>query len=218
MGWFWKFFNSSIGKKIFMAVTGVLLILFIIFHLIGNLTLFWGEKAFMSYAGTLETFKPIVRVIEVILAAIFILHIINGIRLWFSNKTAKSKDYAVNAKSKNSDIFSRTMIWSGSIVFIFLVIHLQTIWYPNNFGGSTEELYAIVIGLFSNAVYAWFYIVAMVLLGFHLNHGFQSAFQTFGWNHKKYFSFIQLIGTIYSIIMAAGFASLPIYFLYFHGR
>jgi succinate dehydrogenase / fumarate reductase cytochrome b subunit len=67
-------------------------------------------------------------------------------------------------------------------------------------------------------VYSWFYVLAMILLGFHLNHGFQSAFQTMGWNHKKYFPLIQALGTIYSVVVAAGFASLPIYFLYFQGR
>ncbi len=218
MGWFWQFVNSSIGKKITMAVTGTLLILFIIMHLLGNLTLYWGEQAFMNYANTLESFKPVVRVIEVILTLIFLIHIINGVRLWFANKAARPKDYAVNAKSKNSDVFSRTMIWSGSIIFIFLVIHLQTFWYPNNFGGSTKTLYAIVTGWFGQPVYAFFYVLAMILLGFHLNHGFQSAFQTFGWNHKKYFPFIKSVGTIYAVVMAAGFASLPIYFLFFYGR
>ena len=218
MGWFWQFVNSSIGKKISMALTGILLIIFLIFHLIGNLTLYWGETAFMNYAGTLESFKPVVRVIEVILAAIFIIHIVNAVRLWIGNKVAKQKEYAVNAKSKNSDLFARTMIWSGSIVFIFLVIHLQTFWYPNNFGGSTGSLYNIVSGNFSSPVYSFFYVLAMTLLGFQLNHGFQSAFQTFGWNHKKYFQFVKTVGTIYSIIMALGFASLPIYFLFFHGR
>ncbi len=218
MGWFWQFVNSSIGKKITMAVTGILLILFIILHLLGNLTLYWGEQAFMNYANTLESFKPVVRVIEVILALVFLIHIINGVRLWYGNKVSKPKDYAVNAKSKNSDIFSRTTIWSGSIIFIFLVVHLGTFWYPNNFGSHTKTLYAIVTGWFSQPVYALFYVFAMILLGFHLNHGFQSAFQTFGWNHKKYFSFVKSVGTIYAIIMAVGFASLPIYFLFFHGR
>ena len=217
MNWFWQSVNSSIGKKVVMAVTGILLIIFITIHLAGNLTLFFGEKAFTAYAGTLELVKPVVRIIEVILALIFIFHIINATRVWWGNRIAKFKNYAVNAKSKNSTIFSRTMIQSGSIVFIFLVIHLQTIWYSYNFAGQ-ENLYGLVTGLFMNPVYSWFYVFAMVLLGFHLNHAFQSSFQTMGWNHKKYFRLIQIIGTIYSIITAAGFASLPIYFLYFQGR
>ena len=218
MGWFWQFFNSSIGKKIVMAITGILLVLYLVIHLAGNLTLYWGEKAFTSYAGVLEVIKPLIRIIEVILALIFIFHIINGVRVWWGNKTAKPKDYAVNAKSKNSTLFSRTMIHSGVIVLIFLILHLVTIWYPYNAGSGEVNLYEIVSGRFMSPLYSWFYVLAMILLGFHLNHGFQSAFQTLGWNHKKYFSLVQAIGTIYSILTAVGFASLPIYFLYFHGR
>jgi succinate dehydrogenase / fumarate reductase cytochrome b subunit len=216
MGWFGQFYTSSIGKKFVMALTGILLIVFLLIHLAGNLSLYGGESAFNAYAGTLESFKPIIRVIEVILALIFIFHIIHGVWTWFENKKAKTKSYAVNAKSKDSSIFSRTMIQSGSIIFIFLFIHLQTFWYPYNTGAS-DNLYSIVTGWFATAWYSWFYIFAMILLGFHLNHGFQSAFQTFGWNHKKYFSLVQKIGTIYAILMAVGFASLPIYFLFFHG-
>ena len=218
MGWFWQFFNSSIGKKIVMAITGILLVLYLVIHLAGNLTLYWGEKAFTSYAGVLEVIKPLIRIIEVVLALIFIFHIINGVRVWWGNKTAKPKDYAVNAKSKNSTLFSRTMIHSGVIVLIFLILHLVTIWYPYNAGSGEVNLYEIVSGRFMSPLYSWFYVLAMILLGFHLNHGFQSAFQTLGWNHKKYFSLVQAIGTIYSILTAVGFASLPIYFLYFHGR
>ena len=218
MSWFWQSVNSSIGKKIVMAFTGILLVIYLVIHLAGNLTLYGGEKAFNSYAGVLEIIKPLIRIIEVLLALIFIFHIINGIRVWWGNKKAKPIDYAINAKSKNSTIFSRTMIHTGVIILIFLVLHLVTIWYPYNAGGGEVNLYKIVSGRFADPIYAWFYIAAMILLGFHLNHGFQSAFQTLGWNHKKYFSLIQTIGTIYATLTAIGFASLPIYFLYFHGR
>ncbi len=218
MGWFWKFTNSSIGKKLVMTVTGILLIIFLIIHLAGNLTLYWGAKAFSTYASTLELIMPLLRIIEVLLALVFIFHIINGIRVWWGNKKSKGVENKISAKSKNSSIFSRTMIQSASIIFIFLVIHLDTIWYPYNLGNGAENLYGIVTGLFMIPLYSWFYIFAMALLGFHLNHGFQSAFQTMGWNHKKYFPLIQTVGTIYAILVAAGFASLPIYFLYFHGR
>jgi len=217
MGWFSKFINSSIGKKLIMALTGLLLIIFLIIHLLGNLTLFAGADAFNTYAGTLEKFKPIVRVIEVLLTIIFVLHIYNGVVLWWTNRKAKGKLYAVNARSKETNIFARTTIQTGSIIFIFLVIHLQTFWYPSNFSGREINLYDLVTGWFAQPVYSWFYIFAMVLLGFHLNHGFQSAFQTFGWNHKKYFPLIQKIGTLYAILTALLFASIPVYFLFFHG-
>jgi succinate dehydrogenase / fumarate reductase cytochrome b subunit len=221
MGWLLKSLNSSIGKKFVMALTGICLILFLIVHLIGNLTLYAGPDAFNGYVSTLDIVKPIIRVVEVILALIFIFHIFNGVRLWYENKKANPKNYAVNASSENSTFFSRTMIFSGSIIFIFLILHLSTFWYQFNFPGThgedVHEYYNIVVEWFQNTVYVIVYVAAMILLGFHLNHGFQSAFQTFGWNHNKYFPFIKMLGTLYAIVMAIGFASIPIYFYFFHG-
>ncbi|MCF8242937.1 MAG: succinate dehydrogenase cytochrome b subunit [Melioribacteraceae bacterium] len=217
MSWLVQSLNSSIGKKFVMAVTGICLILFLIIHLAGNLTLFIGPKTFDGYVHTLEVVKPLIRVIEVILGLIFIFHIFNGTKLWLENRKAKSTKYKVNAASENSSIFSRFMFQTGSIVFIFLIIHLVTFWAAFNFTGHPEtkafEFYQIVVYWFQNEIYAGFYIFAMILLGFHLNHGFQSAFQTFGWNNSKYFPLIQKLGTLYAIIMAVGFASIPIYFL-----
>ena len=216
MGWVTTFVNSSIGKKFVMAVTGVLLILFLIIHLAGNLTLFFGENAFNTYVSTLEIVKPVVRVIEIILALIFLFHIFYGIRLYIENKKASPKKYKVNASSENSTFYSRTMFISGSIVLIFLVMHLSTLWYAFNFGTHSEHsYYGIVVEWFSYPVYSLFYVLAMILLGFHLNHGFQSAFQTFGWNHKKYTPLIKKLGTVYALIMAVGFSSIPLYFLFF---
>lgn len=220
MGWLADSLNSSIGKKFVMAITGISLILFLIVHLINNLSMYLGVEAYDTVVKSLDGIKPIVRVIEVILAIIFIWHIYNGVRLWFINKKARPEKYAVNASSENSTIFSRTMIITGSIIFIFLVIHLQTMWYSFNFGEahSNHQYYYFVAETFNQSiVYSVFYIVAMVVLGFHLYHGFQSAFQTFGWNHNKYFPFIKKFGYAYAIIMTLGFASLPIYFLFFYG-
>lgn len=221
MGWLLRALNSSIGKKFIMAVTGISLILFLVIHLINNLTLFAGPDIFNSVVKNLENIKPLVRVIEFILLIIFILHIYQGIAgLELKNRKARPIKYAVNGSSKNSDIFSRTMIWSGSIIFIFLVIHLQTFWVAFNLGhplAESHQYYSIVVESFQSPVYSVFYIVAMILLGFHLNHGFQSAFQTFGWNNKKYFPLIKKIGLLYTLITAIGFTSIPVYFLFFFG-
>jgi succinate dehydrogenase cytochrome b subunit len=222
MGWFLHFANSSIGKKFVMAVTGSFLIIFLIVHLIGNLTLYLGEDAFNSYVLALDAIKPLIRIIELVLLAAFVFHIFNGVRLWLENKRANPKKYAINVGSDNSTIFSRTMFVTGSIIFIFLVIHLSTLFYRFNFfdpeGLATHhKYYDVVIGFLQMPWYSALYIIAMVLLGFHLNHGFESAFQTFGWNHKKYTPMIKAIGTIYAIVMAVAFASIPIYFLFFYG-
>ena len=218
MGWFFKFINSSIGKKITMAVTGGFLIIFLIIHLIGNFTLFFGADVFNGYVKTLDVVKPLIRVIEIVLLAAFLLHIFNGARLWLENKRARGVTYKINGSSENSDVFSRSMFLTGSIVFIFLVLHLGTFFWRFNVHdpaglADMHEFFQIVVELFSYWWYSLLYVIAVALLGFHLNHGFQSAFQTFGWNHNKYTPLIKKLGTVYAIIMAVGFASMPIYFL-----
>src|SRR3989339_1107922 len=129
MSWFTDFTNSSLGKKFIMALTGTMLMLFLIVHFIGNMMLYFGPAAFQIYVETLETVKPAVRVIEIVLALIFIFHIYNGIRLWWQNKKANPQKYAVSADSENSTVFSRSMAITGTVIFIFLGIHLSTFWF-----------------------------------------------------------------------------------------
>jgi succinate dehydrogenase / fumarate reductase cytochrome b subunit len=222
MSWFLKFLNSSIGKKFMMAVTGSFLLIFLIVHLIGNLTLFFGANAFNAYVSALDVVKPLIRVIEAVLLAAFILHIFNGVKLWIENKKARGVTYKINGSPENSDVFSRTMFLTGSIVFIFLVLHLATFFWRFNVHdpeglANTHQYFDIVAGFFKIWWYAILYVIAVLLLGFHLNHGFQSAFQTFGWNHKRYFPVVQKIGTLYAIIMTLGFVSMPIYFFFIYG-
>ncbi len=221
MSWFNTFFNSSIGKKLFMGITGISLILFLKFHLVNNLSLFGGPEIFNTVVKNLESIKPLVRVIEVVLALIFLVHIFNGVRLWLENKKARPVKYAVNGASKNSNIYSRTMAQTGSIIFIFLVVHLKTFWMSFNSIGvagiEDHKYYEFVASTFLDPIYSGFYVFAMILLGLHLNHGFQSVFQTFGWNHTRYTPMIKIIGTIYSIFVAIAFASIPIYFLFIQG-
>jgi len=217
-----SFLKSSIGKKLMMAITGSFLLIFLIIHLIGNITLFFGPIAFNGYVSALDVVKPLIRVIEVVLLTAFLLHIYNGFRLWIENKKASGGKYKINGSSENSDVFSRTMFLTGSIIFIFLVSHLGTFFWRFNVSdpmglANHHQYFDIVVYFFSIWWYVLLYVIAMVLLGLHLNHGFQSAFQTFGWNNKKYFPLVEKIGTLYAIIMAVGFASMPIYFFFFYG-
>ncbi|UCH65112.1 MAG: hypothetical protein JSW63_10965 [Ignavibacterium sp.] len=133
MGWFFKFTGSSIGRKFIMAITGGFLIIFLIIHLIGNFTLFIGPEAFNGYVSTLDVIKPLIRLIELVLLAAFVLHIYDGIILWFENRKARPVRYKVNASSENSTFSSRWMFWIGSLIFIFLVLHLATFFYRFNF-------------------------------------------------------------------------------------
>ena len=215
MKWLITFTNSSIGKKYLMGTTGLLLCLFIAQHLIGNMMLFGGKDMFNAYVKTLSSFKPLVRFVEVILSIIFTIHIVNAIKLSRENRKAGSLAYQSNASSENSDVSSRTMGISGSIILIFLITHLSTIWYRFQQVHGADEYYDIVIGSevgFGNPLYVCLYTIAMILMGFHLRHGFQSAFTTFGLSNSKYKNLIEKISIIFWFIIPAGFASIALWF------
>lgn len=213
MGWLSDRLNSSIGKKLIMAFTGLLLILFLVVHLLNNLLLFLGPEIFNENVARLDGIKPLIRVVEILLALLFIYHIYTALKLWWENKKANPNKYAVNANKENSTIYSRWMVISGSFILVFLIIHLATLWMTYNWGmEGSEEFYEVIKELFAQPIWALFYFIIMIFLGFHMNHAFQSAFQTLGWNHKKYFSLVQNIGTAIAIIFTIGFGSIPIFF------
>ena len=220
MGWFIKFIDSSVGKKLIMALTGLFLALYLIEHLVGNLLLLANDagKSFEIYSEVMASSKNfLIRAVEIFLFLVFIYHITNGVRLWWSNYNARGQKYQMKKSSANSTFFSRFMIQSGSIVLIFLVIHLQTFFFHYRFGHPTNTMYQGVVNAFSNPYYSWFYVLAMILLAFHLVHGIQSAFQTLGIRHNKYTAFIKGCGIVFSILICAGFALIPLYFLFSTG-
>jgi succinate dehydrogenase / fumarate reductase cytochrome b subunit len=203
-----------------MAATGLFISLFLIEHLVGNLLLLVNDKGkvYESFTEVMASGYNIpVRIIEVFLFIFFIYHIIDGIRLWWSNRNTRNIRYKVNNPSENSSFFSRFMIQSGTIVFIFLVIHLKTFFFPYRFGNPGNTMYQGAVEAFSSPWYSGFYLLALILLAFHLIHGVQSAFQTLGLNHKKYTPVIKTLGVIFSIILCAGFALIPVYFLFSTG-
>ncbi|MCH7613058.1 MAG: succinate dehydrogenase cytochrome b subunit [Candidatus Marinimicrobia bacterium] len=213
-------FISSIGKKILMATTGLLLCLFLVIHLIGNLILFAGPDAFNLYVETLSSVKPIVRSIEIILALIFLNHIFLGSKLTFENRNATTQKYVVNSAGENSSFFSRNMFISGSILFIFLMTHLSTFWYLFQKQHDEGNFYEIVMGNtvgFGNPIITALYCIAMILLGFHLRHGFQSAFQTFGIRYNKYSGLIETVAILFWLIIPLGFLSIAVWFGIFGG-
>lgn len=215
MNFLLKLYTSTVGKKFLMAMTGLLLCFFLVIHLGGNLLLFRqdGGVAYDFYSEFLPKIL-IIRIIEFVLFLILIGHIITGTILWFRNKTSRQQPYEVVRANETSTFTSRTMFLTGSIVFIFLVVHLNSFLVPAKFTPEANpSMYQLVKNAFMNPVYSIFYILAMVLLAFHLHHGFQSAFQTFGIKHKKYASLIEAVGAIFWLLIPIGFASIPIYFL-----
>lgn len=209
-----NFYTSSIGKKILMALTGFLLCSFLVVHVGGNLLLFSGDggHAFDAYAEFLPSLL-VIRIVEWLFFALFLLHIFLGTILWFRNRSARPTKYEANRPKENSTLTSRIMFLTGSIVALFLVIHLTTFWVPARFGGDEPfSMFSIVKDTFSKPLHSIFYVLAVALLGFHLHHGFQSAFQTFGIKGKRYETFIEAIGVLFWFVIPLAFAAMPLYF------
>lgn len=229
----WKFFfTSSIGKKFIMGLTGLFLIVFLIVHCAINAMIFFndGGQTFNHWGNFMST-NLIVRTMEIGLFAGFILHIIQGFVLWSENRKARPVKYDQYATSTNSKWYSRSMGLLGTLILLFLILHIYHFWVPSRFGGfagveALEEttlsdyndqpvhnLYLEMQQVFQgNLVVVVIYIAGVISLGWHLLHGFQSAFQTFGVNHKRYTPVIQALGAAFSVIVPLIFALMPLAF------
>ncbi len=256
MSEFKETFNSSLGKKLIMALTGLFLCTFLIVHVGGNLLLFKHDDgfAFNVYANFLTHFPPI-EVIAYLLYLSILVHTLYAIVLTVKNRKARPVGYAVTS-SDNAKWQSRNMGLLGSILFLFIVIHMSDFWYnykytdnvpykeyrtdlssgitqsvefvptspkfensvttENNFEiVRVKDLHERVKGSFSNVWYVIFYVLAMLAISFHLRHGFQSAFRTLGWVHKKYTPVVQFVGTwLFAVIIPLSFALMPIVYFF----
>ena len=209
---FCSYFNSSLGQKFIVGGAGLLLCGFLLTHLAGNLFLFVGEGAFNHYAETLEK-NPLLPAAEIGLAVLFLMHIVVAVKVRAHNAQARPAGYAVYKEKGGRTPGSKTMSWTAGLVFFFLIVHLKTF----RFGEDNDGLYRLVTDWFKNRLYAGFYIAAILGLGLHLSHGFQSAFQTFGVNHPKYTPLLKKAGLGFALLITLGFASMPLYFGFLGG-
>jgi succinate dehydrogenase / fumarate reductase, cytochrome b subunit len=212
-------FLSSLGKKYLMALTGLFLVSFLVVHLAGNLLLYKSAESFNIYSEFMAT-NVIIRVLEIGLVLGFGAHIIDGILLTIANRKARPEGYVKYEIKQTAVSFSRYMAVSGTIILAFLVVHLRSFTIEHRFiNPGKETAYELVTNAFSTGWGGWywlFYVVAIMLLGFHLNHGFQSAFQSLGFNHKRYSPILKKVGVGISALLVAGFISLPIYFRFIY--
>jgi len=259
MNWFTKMFNSSIGQKLIMALTGLFLCSFLIIHMVGNLQLFKADSglAFNKYAVFMTT-NPLIKTVSYLLYFSILFHAFKGIWLVFSNKKARPVQYAMVDGKANSHWTSRNMGLLGTIILVFIVVHMSNFWAEYKFGhvpyarysediqtgemlevaempaGFTmaHKLEEIVDGRVRTVIVKdlykevsvefkeeWWlvalYVLSMAAVSFHLVHGFKSAFQTLGLNHKKYNGLIHFIGVwFFGIIIPIGFAAMPLYFMF----
>ncbi len=217
---------SSITQKYVMALAGLFLMVFLVFHLATNLLMLLGDdgESFREAVNFLTT-NPAVKIMEYALFAGFLVHILIGFILQLYNYKARPVRYHKTLQTETSP-FSRYMFHTGVIVLIFLVLHLLHFffvklgWVPVDmlYEGIREkdDFYSMSIQLFQNPLFSALYVVAFVFLGFHLKHAFQSAFQSLGLNHTKYTPVIKVVGTIYALLISIGFSIIPIYFYFFH--
>lgn len=219
-------YYSSLTKKFIMAFAGLFLAVFLMVHLGINLFILpiaENHVEIFEAAVYFMTSNPIIKAFEVVLFGGFIIHILYGLILQIQNWIARPVRYRKEGFSHTS-FFSKYMIHTGVIILIFLVIHFINFYFvklgltsaPEGpmVVSSDHDFYHMAINLFSNTAYSIVYIVLIIILGFHLNHAFQSAFQSLGLSHSKYTPFIKGVGTVYSIVVPLGFLLIPVYFLF----
>lgn len=211
-------YTTSIGRKVFVAVSGLFFIVFLLGHLSGNLLLLKGDNgaAFLEYAHFMAT-TPIIWVSEVFFFGIFTLHIVTALSLQLVNNAARPVKYKVVKPAKEVTFFSRFMTTSGVIMLIFLVLHLWTFFIKHKLLNlhPDQNLYEAVVLAFRQPLYTIFYTLCMGLLSFHLAHGFQSAFQTLGLTvNKRIEARLKVTSIALAVLISGGFASIPLYFLF----
>ena len=207
-------FNTTIGKKLLVASTGLMVCLFLVFHLINNLIIFTGPENFNQLVAALEKIKPLIRIMEILLVIIFFTHIYNSLLLTIESRRSRNDSY-IKLSSSSTTIYSRTMFFSGSILFIFIVTHLSTIWFNfQNIDDHDKYYYLVTESVygFGNIFITILYLLSMILLGFHLRHGFQSAFKTLGVQNSKFDKILNVVSIFFWFIIPLGFFSIAFWF------
>jgi succinate dehydrogenase / fumarate reductase, cytochrome b subunit len=213
-----NFYTSPVGKKIITGVTGLGLSLFVLVHMVGNLTLFTGSAAYNQLAHFIDSLGILLYLIEFSLLAIAILHGVIGITIRLNTLKARPVGYSqlksVGAPSKQS-LSSRSMLLTGVVLLVFLLLHLGTFkfgaYYSTVINGvEMRDLSRLVTEKFQNPVYAFGYTGVMIMLAVHLRHGIWSAWQSIGLLNSKISPVVYAIALILAVLMAIGFIILPL--------
>jgi succinate dehydrogenase / fumarate reductase, cytochrome b subunit len=217
------FFTSSIGKKFVMAITGLFLISFLIVHVGLNACIWANDNGSMfNRAAHFMGSTIVIRLMEVVLFIGFIIHIIQGWVLDVQNRSKRKQGYAVTLGNRGSKWYSRSMGLLGTLLFLFLVMHISHFWIPSRITHDLEpvqyrqvpmhNLYLRMVEVFQNPVVVILYVLGCLSLMYHLLHGFKSAFRTLGVHNHRYFSLIKATGYGFSIIVSLAFAMMPVSF------
>jgi len=210
-----RFLSSSVGRKIVMAITGLMLLGFLIIHLCGNSLIYFGW--INAYGERLHSMPPLVWGFRLFMLGVFILHVFFGIQLTLENNSARPQAYAVK-KNLRASFSGRTMIWTGLLIVAFLIYHLlhftARMTNPEISTGIDAmgrlDVFKMVVLSFNNLAISGTYIAAMIILALHLTHGIQSFVQTFGLNNDKTIPVVEKVGTGAAFILFLGYAAIPI--------
>ncbi|ETR74673.1 MAG: Succinate dehydrogenase cytochrome b subunit [Candidatus Magnetoglobus multicellularis str. Araruama] len=193
-----------------MALTGLGFCLFLAVHLIGNLFIYGGQDLFHAYVDHLHALGPIIYISEIGLLILLGIHLTMAITLYFQNLTARPVTYVKKRSAGGRTLASGTMPYTGLLILIFLIVHLITFKFADH---SKQTVFEIVSSTFIQPEFQIMYVIAMIVVGLHVNHGFWSAFQTLGLDHPKYMPTIKTVSIVYSLIIIVGFGFIPIYIM-----
>jgi succinate dehydrogenase / fumarate reductase cytochrome b subunit len=216
--------TSTVGRKMLNGLTGGLLCVYILAHMVANTLIIFDPMGFNQYAHFLMSLGGILIVIEILLLLVFVFHALTAITVWWSKQTARPEKYrkVKSAGGPSRKTFSSmTMIYGGVLLIAFIVWHVATMKYGTHptivhDGKEMHDLYHTVVEQFTQGWVVIAYEIIMITVGFHLWHGFWSAFQSLGWTNPKYAPIINTVGYIFAIVIAAGFLAVPPY-IYFTG-
>jgi len=213
-----RFFSSTVGRKILMAISGQLMVLFVVVHLLGNSSIFF-PGGLNSYAEHLHALPPLVWAFRLVMLTLVLVHMIYGIQLTLENRAANPGAYAVSNKLKVS-FSSENMIWTGLLLLLFIVYHLLhfTVRVTPDIVKGVDALgrfdvFKMVVTSFQHGIIAFVYVASMIVLFLHLNHGIQSFFQTMGWNNDCTLPLISKAGKVVAVIFLVGYSIIPIFIL-----
>lgn len=218
----WRYFNSSIGSKTLMGLSGLALSGFVLVHMAGNLFIFVSPESYNTYGYKLEH-NPLLIVAELGLVAFFTIHIIKGFTLGIKNYLARgAQGYTRMAHgAKATTPVSKTLVYQGVVLFVFTVLHLITFKYGPDYrvtynGVEMRDLFKLINEVFHKPGYVVWYVFALIILAGHLGHGFYSSLQTLGLNHPKYSKALTYAGYAFAAVVSIGFISQPIYVFFFN--
>ncbi len=218
------FVKSTVGRKYIMGISGLVWMGFVLSHMAGNMLILVSPDLYNAYGHAILSNKPLLYGAESVLVLALIVHVVTAISLTVENRKAKGSRYAVGASGeKASTLASRTMGMQGSLVLAFIILHLATFKYGTHYdttvnGVQMRDLHRLVIEIFQQPGYVVWYVVALIVLMFHLSHGAHSIFQSFGFLERKMIKGVRKFAWVYAIIVVAGFLSQPAYVFLLRGK